>query len=153
MSGFTLSNAKEAVRDFHIPEMVQAIFYAMVVNESLELGFLSRDLVECLKSALEGLQWFIFEAWLQLNRHALLWAYYHKQVDLRTSPEPAGDQEESSGSSGTPPPSSNDETGGRGTFLKVQLFDPIGQEKLTPGGPVSRGRDRRDALPRSAQSF
>ena len=44
----------------------------MVVNEALESGVLSRDLAEHLKSTLKGLRWFIFKAWLPLNKHALL---------------------------------------------------------------------------------
>jgi len=59
---FILFDAEEAACDFRILEIVQAIFYAMVVNEALELDMLSRDLAEDLKSALIGLQWFIFEA-------------------------------------------------------------------------------------------
>jgi len=44
----------------------------MVVSEALELGVLNRNLVEDLKSTLIGLRWFIFEAWLQLNKNDLL---------------------------------------------------------------------------------
>jgi len=36
--GFTLSDEEEAARDFNIPKMIQANFYAMVVNDSLGLG-------------------------------------------------------------------------------------------------------------------
>ena len=35
-------------------ELMQAIFYAMVVNEDLELDVLSRDLAEDLNAALVG---------------------------------------------------------------------------------------------------
>ena len=40
--------------------MIQATFYAMVVIDAVELGIVSRDMARALKSALEGLQWFIF---------------------------------------------------------------------------------------------
>ncbi|KAJ8442138.1 hypothetical protein Cgig2_011328 [Carnegiea gigantea] len=53
---FDLAVVEEVARDFCILEMIQAVFYAMVVNEALELGVLSGDLAEHLKSALEGLQ-------------------------------------------------------------------------------------------------
>lgn len=106
---FILSDAGEAMRDFRILEMVQAVFYAMVVNKTLEVGVLGRDLAEHLRSALEGHRWFIFKAWLQLNRHALLWAYRHRQVIPGAGPRPASDQEDSSESSDAPPPSSDDE--------------------------------------------
>ncbi|KAJ8420778.1 LOW QUALITY PROTEIN: hypothetical protein Cgig2_011067 [Carnegiea gigantea] len=70
---FILFDVEEAARDFHILKM--AVIYAMVVNEALEVEVLSRDLVERLNSALEGLRW------LQLNKHALLW---HIAMDRST---------------------------------------------------------------------
>ncbi|KAJ8426002.1 hypothetical protein Cgig2_006252 [Carnegiea gigantea] len=53
---FILSDDKEAAHDFHIPKFVRAIFYAMVANEALELGVLSRNLAEDLKLALIDLR-------------------------------------------------------------------------------------------------
>ncbi|KAJ8421808.1 hypothetical protein Cgig2_016546 [Carnegiea gigantea] len=49
---FIISDAEEAAHDFRIPKIVQAVFYAMVVNQALELGVLSRALAEDLKLAL-----------------------------------------------------------------------------------------------------
>lgn len=72
---FVLSYAEETARDFRIPEMVQAIINVMVINDALELDVLSRNLAEDLKSALVGLQWYIFEAWLQHNKSSLLQAH------------------------------------------------------------------------------
>ncbi|KAJ8427248.1 hypothetical protein Cgig2_023914 [Carnegiea gigantea] len=74
---FNIAVAEEAARDFRIPEMIQGIFYAMVVNEALKLGVLSRDLAEHLKLCLEGLQWYMCKAWLQLDKLGLLCAKYH----------------------------------------------------------------------------
>jgi len=54
--------AEEATREFCIPEMIQGIFYAMVVNEALELGILSRALAEHLKLGLDGLWWYMCKA-------------------------------------------------------------------------------------------
>ncbi|KAJ8434534.1 hypothetical protein Cgig2_004300 [Carnegiea gigantea] len=65
---FNLVVAEEVTQDFCIPEMIQAVFYAMLVNEAQELGVLSRDLAEHLKSCLEGLRWYMCEAWLQLDK-------------------------------------------------------------------------------------
>ncbi|KAJ8427406.1 hypothetical protein Cgig2_030700 [Carnegiea gigantea] len=48
-SYFILADAEDATRNFRIPELVQANFYAIVVNEALELGILSRNLDEDLK--------------------------------------------------------------------------------------------------------
>ncbi|KAJ8424704.1 hypothetical protein Cgig2_025453 [Carnegiea gigantea] len=41
----TLSNAEEAAHDFDIPEIVQATFYATVVNDAVELPIVSMDMV------------------------------------------------------------------------------------------------------------
>ncbi|KAJ8431474.1 hypothetical protein Cgig2_032245 [Carnegiea gigantea] len=51
---FTLSDVEEATWDFDVSEMTQATFYAMVVNDAVELGVMSRDMASALKSALEG---------------------------------------------------------------------------------------------------
>ncbi|KAJ8432297.1 hypothetical protein Cgig2_019226 [Carnegiea gigantea] len=69
---FILSDAEEDAYDFLLPEMVQAVFYVMVVNDALERDVLSRDLVEDLKLALVGLRWCTFVAWLQRNKNSLL---------------------------------------------------------------------------------
>ncbi|KAJ8421328.1 hypothetical protein Cgig2_012820 [Carnegiea gigantea] len=102
-SDLDLVVAAKAAGDFRILEMVQAIFYAMVVNEALELDVLGRDLAEQLKSTVEGLRWYVCEAWLQLNKHALLWAQYYRQVNPGAGPGLTSSQEENSGSTDTPP--------------------------------------------------
>jgi len=68
---FDLDMAKEFARDFRIPEMTQAILYAMVVNDALELGVVNRELAKHLKRSIKGLWWYMCEAWLQLDKHAL----------------------------------------------------------------------------------
>ncbi|KAJ8423593.1 hypothetical protein Cgig2_003877 [Carnegiea gigantea] len=100
---FDFAVAEEATRNFRFPYVVQAVFYAMVVNMAFKMGVLSRDLAEHLKSALEGLRWYMCEAWLQLDKHAFLW------VNPGARPGPASDQEENSGTSDAPPPPSDDE--------------------------------------------
>ena len=52
---FILANIEDAAHDFYIPELVQATFYAMVVNEALELGVLIKGIPAVLKSTLTGL--------------------------------------------------------------------------------------------------
>ncbi|KAJ8422898.1 hypothetical protein Cgig2_026419 [Carnegiea gigantea] len=52
---FTLSDAKRAVHDFELPEMVQATFYAMLLNDVVELGKVSSLLAVDLKLILESL--------------------------------------------------------------------------------------------------
>ncbi|KAJ8431098.1 hypothetical protein Cgig2_007514 [Carnegiea gigantea] len=97
--GLTRPNAEEAARDFNIPEIIQATFYAMVVNDAVELFVMSRDMVEAHKSALKG---------LRVTKHALLEAQLRRQANLGVEFGLANDQEESSGSSDAPSPSSDD---------------------------------------------
>ncbi|KAJ8425793.1 hypothetical protein Cgig2_020292 [Carnegiea gigantea] len=59
---FLLDDAEDATRDFQIPYLVLTIFYAMGVNEALELGILSQGLAEDLKSTLTGLRCPTFES-------------------------------------------------------------------------------------------
>ena len=44
--------------------MVQAIFYAMVINEVAELGLSRRDIMGRMMLDLQELKWDIVEAWL-----------------------------------------------------------------------------------------
>ncbi|KAJ8421918.1 hypothetical protein Cgig2_021607 [Carnegiea gigantea] len=60
--GLTLSDAEEVACDFDIPEIVQATFYVMVVNEAMELFVVSKDMAGALKSTLKGLRWIAFES-------------------------------------------------------------------------------------------
>ncbi|KAJ8445074.1 LOW QUALITY PROTEIN: hypothetical protein Cgig2_022594 [Carnegiea gigantea] len=48
----------------HISEMVQAIFYAMVINDTVELRLIRREIGEILMLDLHELRWDIIEAWL-----------------------------------------------------------------------------------------
>jgi len=57
-----LSEAVRAALDFELLEMVQAIFYAMLLNDALELGIVIGFHADDLKSSLEGLRWTFFEA-------------------------------------------------------------------------------------------
>ncbi|KAJ8420864.1 hypothetical protein Cgig2_021280 [Carnegiea gigantea] len=61
---FLLSKAEKAVLDFELPEMVPVTFYAMLLNDALELGIVSGFLTNDLKSSLEGLRWTSLETWL-----------------------------------------------------------------------------------------
>ena len=58
---FSLPEAEGTAADFELPEMVQAIFYAMLLNEAIELSVVRGFIVEGLKSALMGLRWSSFE--------------------------------------------------------------------------------------------
>ncbi|KAJ8441786.1 hypothetical protein Cgig2_009032 [Carnegiea gigantea] len=61
---FTLSDTERAALDFEFPEMVQATFYAMLLNNAVELGIVSGFLAVDLKLTLGSLRWTSFEAWL-----------------------------------------------------------------------------------------
>ncbi|KAJ8434679.1 hypothetical protein Cgig2_024751 [Carnegiea gigantea] len=104
-----LDVAEDAAQGCRIPEMTQAVFYATVVSEAFELGVVNWYLVEHSKSSLKGLWWYMCEAWLQIDKHALLWAQYHRQANQRGGPRPANNGEENLKSSDAPSPSSDEE--------------------------------------------
>ncbi|KAJ8446926.1 hypothetical protein Cgig2_016468 [Carnegiea gigantea] len=83
--------------------MIQAIFYAMLLNEAVELGVVHGFIGKGLRPALVGLRWSSFEVWMscvdhelretQLRQHAVVW-------EVRS---PSDGQEESLGSNGPRP--------------------------------------------------
>jgi len=99
----------ESARDFRIPEITQHVFYAMVVNDAVELGVTSRDVADALVLALEGLLWDVSEFWLGMKERTLWSTQLRRLANLEVDPESAGDQEENSESSDAPPPSSDEE--------------------------------------------
>ncbi|KAJ8432716.1 hypothetical protein Cgig2_001934 [Carnegiea gigantea] len=88
---FVLSKAKEAARDFELPEMVQAIFYATLLNNAVGLGVVGGFLTADLKASLEG-------------------SLLQSQLRQRSPPGDAqgsvNGREKSLGSNDPPPPSS-----------------------------------------------
>ncbi|KAJ8429947.1 hypothetical protein Cgig2_003515 [Carnegiea gigantea] len=52
-----LDSYQESACDFELLEMVQATFYAMLLNDAIELGAISGFIAADLKSTLEGLRW------------------------------------------------------------------------------------------------
>ncbi|KAJ8425253.1 hypothetical protein Cgig2_015860 [Carnegiea gigantea] len=106
---FVLSKAEEAACEFELPEMVQATFYAMLLNDAVGLGIVSGFIAADLRASLEGLRWTSFESWMYVNKHDLLEAQLYQQAPPGVARELVNDQEESSGSNDPPPPSSDDE--------------------------------------------
>ena len=100
---------EEAAWDFFIPETVQVVFYAMVVNKAFALGVVSRDLAKHLKLCLKGLWRYMCEAWLQLDKLDLWWAQHHRQANPGAGPRQTNDREEDSKSSDALAPSIDDE--------------------------------------------
>jgi len=66
-----LTASERAAADFELLEMVQAAFYAMLLNAAVELCMIRRFMVEGLKSSLVGLRWSYFEARMSHTDHEL----------------------------------------------------------------------------------
>ena len=58
---FSLSEAEIAAAELGLPEMVQATFYAMLLNDAVELGVAHEFTGDEMKSVLMGLRWSSFE--------------------------------------------------------------------------------------------
>jgi len=55
MSELCIARAEEVARNFELPGMVSATFYAMLLNDAVELGIVNRFMTVDLKVTLEGL--------------------------------------------------------------------------------------------------
>ncbi|KAJ8444801.1 LOW QUALITY PROTEIN: hypothetical protein Cgig2_014990 [Carnegiea gigantea] len=69
---FTLPDVEKAAVDFEVPEMVQATFYAILLNDVVGLGIVSGFMAVDLKLTVEGLRRTSFEAWLSHTSRELL---------------------------------------------------------------------------------
>jgi len=79
---FTLFDMKKTACDFELSKMVQATFYAMLLNDAVELGLADRFMAASLRASLEGLRWTSLESWLNVDRRGLL----EVQLRQRTPP-------------------------------------------------------------------
>ncbi|KAJ8441277.1 LOW QUALITY PROTEIN: hypothetical protein Cgig2_013692 [Carnegiea gigantea] len=61
---FSLPAVEGAAADFELPKIVQATFYAMLLNEAVELGVVHDFMADGLRSALVGLRCSSFEVWM-----------------------------------------------------------------------------------------
>jgi len=61
---FLLAETEVAAAEFKLLEIVQATFYAMLVNKTFELGVAHEYTAERMKSSLVGLRWSTFEVWM-----------------------------------------------------------------------------------------
>ena len=75
---FLLSEAKGAAADFELPKIVQATFYATLLNEAVEIGVAHDFTAESMKSSLIGLRWSTFEVWMDCVDHALRGVQLHR---------------------------------------------------------------------------
>ena len=62
--GFSLSEAEIAAVELGLPEMVQATFYAMLLNDAVELGAAHEFTGDEMKFVLMDLRWSSFEKWM-----------------------------------------------------------------------------------------
>ena len=87
---FLLAEAETAAAEFELPEIVQAIFYAMLLNESIKLGVAHEYTAERMKSSLVGLRWSTFEVWMDCMDCPLRAAQLYRladEVEGRGSPD------------------------------------------------------------------
>ncbi|KAJ8428833.1 hypothetical protein Cgig2_005898 [Carnegiea gigantea] len=106
---FLLAEAESAAAEFELPEIVQATFYAMLLNDSVELGMAHEYTAKRMKSSLVGLRWSTFEIWMDCMDCPLKAVQLYRsddEVEVRGSPD---GQEEGSGSARSPAPSSDEE--------------------------------------------
>jgi len=90
-----------------IPEMVQAIFYAMVISDAAELRLSSRDAMGNMMLELQELRWDIVEVWLLSIDERLRDAQIPRLVKMVYNPRPR--PEVTSRLRDTPPLSSDEE--------------------------------------------
>ena len=106
---FSLSEAKSAVAEFGLPEIVQATFYAMLLNEAVELGATHEYTGDKMKSSLIGLRWSTLKVWMHCMDSVLKAAQQYCPTDEVQVPNSGGGQEGRSKSDGPPAPSSDEE--------------------------------------------
>ncbi|KAJ8435881.1 LOW QUALITY PROTEIN: hypothetical protein Cgig2_008421 [Carnegiea gigantea] len=103
---FDLSEVTRYANDSNIPEMVQAIFYAMVLNVVAELGLACRLTMDCMMWKLD---WAPIESWLGDIERRLRKAQASRLANPPAGPAPSGGFVEDSSLSDAPPASSHEE--------------------------------------------
>jgi len=68
---FKLEVVEASARDSHIPELTQAVFYAMVLNDAVVLEVSCVITADTLTPVLEWLNWGVFESLLETKKEAL----------------------------------------------------------------------------------
>ncbi|KAJ8426754.1 hypothetical protein Cgig2_029423 [Carnegiea gigantea] len=104
MPTFSLSEAEGAAAEFELFEIVQATFYATLLNEAIKPGVAHDLTAESMKSSLVGLRRSTFKVWMGYIDHVLRAAQLQRptyEVEIRGSLD---GQEEGSGSNSPRPP-------------------------------------------------
>ncbi|KAJ8427204.1 LOW QUALITY PROTEIN: hypothetical protein Cgig2_004363 [Carnegiea gigantea] len=104
---FLLAEDEAAAAELELPEI--ATFYAMLLNEMLELGVVHEYTTERMKSLLVGLRWSTFEVWMRIMDEVIRGAQFHRQPDEVDVKGAWDGQGEGSGSADPPTPSSDEE--------------------------------------------
>lgn len=78
---FSLLEAELAVAEFGIPELVQATFYAMLLNDAVEFGTAHEFTGDEMKSVLMDLKWSSFEKWVYCMDDILRAAQQNRPAD------------------------------------------------------------------------
>jgi len=109
--GFDLAMAEQAAAYYELPELPQAIFYAMLLNEAEKLGALHGPRLQSLKVALTELRWGALESWIWLFGDRVYEARFHPKSSSEEGVRTGRQGETSSGgvtngaaSEGTTPP-------------------------------------------------
>jgi len=92
-----------------LPEIVQATFYAMLLNDMLELSAVHTYMTEKMRSVLVRLGWSAFEAWMCIMDPVIRGAQLYRQPNEVEIKAVRSGQGESSGSPDPRAPSSDEE--------------------------------------------
>ncbi|KAJ8435395.1 hypothetical protein Cgig2_009646 [Carnegiea gigantea] len=106
---FSLAEAEAAAAESGLPEIVQATFYALLLNEMLELSVVHKYTAERMRSLLVGLGWSTFEIWMRIMDEVIRGAQLHRLPDEVEVKGAHDGQGESSRSADPPAPSSDKE--------------------------------------------
>ncbi|KAJ8427967.1 hypothetical protein Cgig2_024776 [Carnegiea gigantea] len=78
---FSLAEAEAAAAESELPEIIQAMFYTMLLTKMLKLGVVQKYTAERIKSLLVGLMWPTFEVWMRIMDEVIRGAQFHRQPD------------------------------------------------------------------------
>ncbi|KAJ8434640.1 hypothetical protein Cgig2_032918 [Carnegiea gigantea] len=78
---FSLAAVEAAAVESELPEIVLAMFYAMLLNNMLELGAIHKYTTEKKRSLLVGLRWSTFEVWMRIMDEVIRGVQLHRQPD------------------------------------------------------------------------
>ena len=90
MPCFDLEVPRRYAHDSYIPEMVQIVFYTMVIDDAAKLGLLRRLTMDCVMWAMRKLDWGPVEAWLKDSDQRLIRAHASPPADSPANPMVAG---------------------------------------------------------------